>query len=221
MTITSFGVILFTVENGKKHFLIGQRMDTLVFLDMFNTRCPIDKVESYVYKCNDFEREKLIANNYNDIFADSFANHRDYEEFVNRWFKIKTYIEKALKTGIIHKTSCMYSLPKGKKKFGETQEEAAIREFEEETQLSSNLITKAYYPPYINCFKGSDDKLYKTVYYVYKCEEKLPIVKKPRKSPYAHRQFSVSEEMENLFWVCVDDVDNYVEENIAAILKSI
>lgn len=221
--ITSFGIILFTEIDNKKHFLIGQRISSLQYLDIFNSRCPLQKVESYVFKCTAFEKSILARDNINDIYYDSFYGHRDYNELVNRWTKIRPYVRAALKKGINTEQSCMYSFPKGKKKYRETQEEAALREFEEETRIDKSLITKTDYEPCIVYFKGTDDKQYKTVYFIYKCDNPIKIDQIFYDSPFESRQYRVSEEMQELLWVPIDKIQDYLEpyivKNIENILK--
>jgi 8-oxo-dGTP pyrophosphatase MutT (NUDIX family) len=218
--ITSFGIILFTIKNNKKYFLIGKRMDSLEFLDMFNSRCPIEKVEGYVANCTNFERQKLKSDNFNHIFLDSFASHRDYKELQERWKRIRPYVQQGLEKQD-RLSTCMYSLPKGKKKYGETQEEAALREFEEETKIDRAQIAKAFYPSYSTVWTGSDGKVYKAIFYVYKCEDFINIEPSFRESPYLHRHYSVSEEMERLLWIPVDEIDQYLDEHMVDIVRQI
>ena len=61
----------------------------------------------------------------------------------------------------------MYILPKGRKKQGEAPETAALREFEEETRIPIDKIEKSDNNVHLEHFVGSDDKSYRTVYYVY------------------------------------------------------
>lgn len=219
--ITSYGIILYTIKDNKKLFLIGRRMDSLEFLDMFNSRCPVEKVEMYVYKCTPWEKQKLLSDSFDDIYNDSFAGHRNYRELLNRWQKIRPYIIKALKNNINFPTSCMYSLPKGKKKHGETREMAALREFEEETQIKIENIKKTTHIPYIHSFKGSDDKYYRTIYYVYTIDKDIQIPQVFRESPYIHRKKCVSAEMEYMLWVDINQASTYLDADIVKILSSI
>ncbi len=220
-TITSFGIILYTIKEGKKIILICKRIASLQYLDIFNNRCPISKVEMYVQKCTPFEKEMLRRDNFNDIYNDSFSNHREYEEMAIRWKKIRPHVQIALKNNFAGEQCCMYSFPKGKKKYGETPEDAALREFEEETRISVNDITKTEHPPYTVSFKGSDDKFYKTVYYVYKCDDIIDINKHFINSPFETRQYRISEEMEELLWVPIDEVDEYLEPHVAQIVLNL
>lgn len=220
--ITSFGIILYSIKDGKKYFLVGKRMDSLEFLDLFNSRCPVEKVQGYVCCCTDFEINKLVADNFDHIYRDSFASHREYRELYERWKKIKPFIAIGLdRCEKYHKSTCMYSLPKGKKKSGESQEEAALREFEEETHISRSQIKKAFYPTYSTIFRGTDDKMYKTVYYVYKCDQLVEVEPKWRDSPYAHRHYSISEEMEELIWVPTESLPDYLPDYLVDVLRQI
>lgn len=219
--ITSFGIILYTEKPDGKYILIGRRISTLQYLDIFNSRCPLQKVEMYVNMCTPFERSILAKDNIDDIFYDSFYGHRNYDELVNRWKKIRPYVQSALKRGIVDNHCCMYSFPKGKKKYGESQEEAALREFEEETRIDKSLITKTQHQPYTVYFKGSDDKQYKTVYFVYKCETEIKVERKFYNSPFPSRQYRISEEMEELIWIPVGKVGEYLEPFVADIIKTL
>jgi 8-oxo-dGTP pyrophosphatase MutT (NUDIX family) len=222
--ITSYGIIVFTVLDGKKLFLIGKRPDSLEYLDMFNSRCPIEKVSMYVKMCTPFERYKLLKyqNDFEKIYYDSFHLYRSYDEVKRRWEKIKPIILKTLEEGgKINTGRPMYILPKGRKKQGESPEDAALREFEEETRIDTRLLQKVQYPTYVDTFIGSDDKSYKTIYFVYKTYKAWMPQKIKTKSLLPERQWSISYELSTLLWVTVDEAKKYLNGNLIKILENI
>ena len=221
--ITSYGIILYTVLDGKKYFLIGKRPDSLEFLDMFNVRCPIEKVPMYVRMCNEFERWKLAtyADDFEKIYMDTFCPYRDYDEILRRWNKIKHIVKRVLKEPLTVPPRSMYILPKGRKKQGESPETAALREFEEETRIPIDKIEKADNNVHLEHFVGSDDKSYRTVYYVYTADKAWMPQKNKTSSTLEGREYRISFEVETLLWITADQASDYFGEGIAKILKSV
>lgn len=222
--ITSYGIIVYTILDGKKYFLIGKRSDSLEFLDMFNVRCPIEKVSMYVTMCTDFERWKLwtYQDDFEKIYLDSFAPHRNYMEIQRRWDKIKPIVINTMKKGGDFKQSrSMYILPKGRKKQGETPEQAGLREFEEETRIPIDKIEKADNNVHLDHFIGSDDKAYRTMFYVYKTDKAWMPQKIRTISPIPGREFKISFEVETLLWITAEQADDYFDNGIASIIKRI
>lgn len=220
-TISSFGIILYCEIEMKKHILICKRIASLQFLDIFNSRCPLNKIEQYIPRCSEFEKKMLIADNIDDIYRDCFANHRSYEEIQIRWKKIRPYVQSVLRSNVKSDPSCLYSFPKGKRRYSETGIDAAIREFEEETNIDINLIEKTDHDPYSVSFRGSDDKYYKTTYFVYKCERPIYVEKTFINSPFTNRQYRISEEMEDLLWIPIEDASKYLDSHVVKILSDI
>lgn len=216
--ITSYGIILISKN---KSVLLGKRISSLQYFDIFNCRCPLSKVETYVAMCSPEEKEILRLDDFDNIFYDAFSGHRDYNDVLGRWKKIRPYVQSALKKGLTITPSCMYSFPKGKKKPGEDPEEAALREFEEETTISRNQIRKTSHHSYNAYFKGSDDKSYKTTYYIYECDEEIIVPKKYFNTPFPNRQYRASAEMQELFWIPVGEIGNYLERCVAGIVDDL
>lgn len=216
--ITSYGIILISAT---KRVLLGKRISSLQYFDIFNCRCPLSKIETYVAMCTNVEKEILRLDDFDNIFYDAFSGHRDYNDVLGRWKKIRPYVQSALKKGLTVTPSCMYSFPKGKKKPGESPEEAALREFEEETTIPLNLIRKTGHHPYNAHFKGSDDKSYKTTYFIYECDQEIIVDKKRFNTPFPNRQFRVSAEMQDLLWVPVDEIGKYLEPCVAGIVDDV
>lgn len=217
--ITSYGIALLSKRDGKRVLLIGERISSLQYLDIFNTRCPISKVETYVSKCTPFEREMLAKDNFDDIYYDGFDAHRNYRELSERWHKIRPFVQSSLKNKETTEPCCMYSLPKGKKKYGETPEDAAIREFEEETRIDRKCIRSMGMEPFTINYRGSDDKYYQNVFYFYECDEPIEVAKTTCPSPFPSRQERISEEMKELHWVPIDQVGEYLDKNIVDNVK--
>uniref|UniRef100_A0A6C0JTY1 Nudix hydrolase domain-containing protein n=1 Tax=viral metagenome TaxID=1070528 RepID=A0A6C0JTY1_9ZZZZ len=193
-------------------------MDSLEYLDIFNSRCPLSKIESYISYCTAFEIDKLRSDNFDAIYQDSFSSHRDYRELLDRWIKIKPFVQRGL-DNYEQKTTYMYTLPKGKKKTCEQPETAALREFVEETRIPISKIKKAYYPTYTVTFKGTDDKIYRSIYYVYYCEQFISIEPTWRDNYFQGRNYSISEEMEYLLWIPIDQIDQYLPQDLVNVLR--
>ena len=205
--IVSYGIILFTKLYGKKHYLICDRGSSLEYSDIFNPRCPTDKVISYVRMCTPDERSKLkkYINHFDVLYNDSFSSFRTYRSIKDRFFKIKSLIIKGLELPPTEPILSLYGFPKGRRKPNEAGIDAALREFEEEVKISPDMIRVLGKPPLEEIFIGTDGKKYKNIYY--RCDTEVMII--PRKtrtnSTISGREWTVSNEIHDVLWATKEE----------------
>jgi 8-oxo-dGTP pyrophosphatase MutT (NUDIX family) len=114
-----------------------------------------------------------------------------------------------------------WGFPKGKKLDAkmETDIQCALREFSEETKISTDDFYIWDTKPHSEFFKGSNGKNYCTHYYLFECESELPI--KKIETPQCIRTHAVSEEAAEVGWFDIDDACKRLVPRRQAILKKI
>lgn len=218
--ITSYGIILSVQMGTEKYYLITYRGSSYEYTDMFNTRCPVEKVENYVRMCTLEERQRLAKyiNDFDTLYNDSFAMFKSYSSVKDRWDKIKSYVIEGLKHPPIENVQSLYGFPKGRKKSGEKGIEAALREFEEEVGISRSFIRVLGVPPLEERYTGSDGKQYKNVYY--RCDTRYMIIprKIQTKSKLSGRKSAVSIEIMDVEWMTREEAVKVLDETSAELL---
>lgn len=201
--ITSYGIILYTITNGEPKFLIAQRRNTIPYVD-FIRGCFITNHRHYFELMTERERQQLLTYPFDVIWNDLWVNKSsriyDYE---TRRARPAFERNKEDMYRLIHETKSIVSeppwgFPKGKKRTREPPRDAALREFEEETHISRELVRLNRGRPLVEVFQGSNGKFYKTVYYIADCDHELEF--KYIKLDGGLRSQTISEEMCDLRW---------------------
>lgn len=196
--------------DGETYYLIANRGASYEYIDMFNPRCPIEKVVTYVRLCPKYERDRLrkYIDKFDVLYYDSFEGFLEYNVMYDRYEKIKPYIIEGLSLPPISNACNLHGFPKGRKKNGETGIEAALREFEEEIGITRNYIRILKKPTVEEKYIGSDGKSYRNVYYM--CDSPYMLI--PRtirsKSIFLDRQYVVSSEIQHIDWATKEQAKN-------------
>ena len=218
--ITSYGIILSTYMCDERYYLIVNRGSSYEYVDMFNVRCPVEKVANYVRMCTLEERKRLAKyiNDFDTIYYDSFATFRSYNNVRDRWNKIRPSIIEGLRQPPVENIQSLYGFPKGRKKNGEKGIDAALREFEEEVGIPRTLIRVLGFPPLEETYVGTDGKHYKSVYY--RCDAPHMIV--PRKirtqSKIPGRQSAISIEVMDAQWMTCEEAVKVLDPATAELI---
>lgn len=218
--ITSYGIILHVRMGTEKYFLIANRGCSYEYVDMFNQRCPIEKVYDYVRMCTQAERQRLTRyiDDFDTLYYDSLGTFRQYHVVKDRFDKIKPIIKDALQDTPLASDRSLYGFPKGRKKTGESGVEAALREFEEEVKISRDMVKVSGLPPLEEKYIGSDGKKYKNVYY--RCSTTHMII--PRKvrtrSRIQGRQYMVSKEILDVKWMKKEEALEFLDDSTYELL---
>lgn len=218
--INSYGLILSTTISGTVYYMIVNKGCTHQYIDIFNDKCPNDKVHNYVRMCSNEEKQILKKYNCRDIYQDAWIGFKSYEKFCERYYAIKSIIHKALQDTPLKSPRGTWGFPKGRKKSGETALETVTREVLEELgelpftiEIDNNNYIKEIYT-------GSDDKEYCNTYY----KMHIPYMYLPRKyksaSQIPGRQYKVSSEIREVLWVTLNDSLNYLDGELWKLLKS-
>lgn len=167
----SFGVICYrNIDRGTEIILI-KKPCTYSFINFitgrFNSK-DFSSIERLLSETT-YEEKRMIQYgsfeymwktlNYND------TNYKKYlKKYNNDYIKRNDLLMKALERSAIG--SDIWEIPKGRKLDGESEIDAAFREFKEETNIDINLLhIELDRNPYIYSYIGTDGVRYKNTYY--------------------------------------------------------
>ncbi len=207
--ITSYGILLFYIDpNNNIWYLLAQRRDTIEYADFLRGRYSYPNLENYFRLMTQEERERFKKYTFNELWDDLWIDHDDrfYKEVQKKARSKYEMNETLIKTLLEETTSTVtepgWGFPKGKKNLHENEIECSFREFKEETMMSIDYLNLLNLPPSKEVFKGSNGKMYSTVYYIAKVDRKIPIKKM---LVNGLRTETVSEEISNLRWCTLED----------------
>jgi ADP-ribose pyrophosphatase YjhB (NUDIX family) len=219
--ITSYGLILFSKnkieENKSILFLLYQRRDNFEYMDflrgIWTSETQILNLFSLM-SCD--ERERIRNYTFQELWDDLWVvlDCRIYREgFLKarkKYESIRDMIPYFLDKTKSYTTYPPWGFPKGKKNgYNEDSLECAIREFEEETKFSIlSSIKVVQKNPLIETFKGSNDKIYSTHYFIAEIPHPLPIV--TYSTPHCIRKSTVSEEAADIGWFTLEESEKYL-----------
>lgn len=215
--ITSYGIILYTFveENDKRipYFLISQRRDTISFIEFMKGNHSSFNLPIQFSRMTPEERSRFSKYSFDQIWDDLWLNKtlkiytQDYSFAKNRYQDIFKDIPKLLRQYPSQTQYPEWGFPKGKRHRNETEISCAVREFSEETCYSSKNI-KVKNEKYVETFRGTNYKLYKTVYFPAEVSDKLPIVY--QRKEHGIRKSTISEEIGDLKWVTFEEAKEYL-----------
>jgi len=186
--ITSFGIICYKIspENSIEYLMI-QRKDSLCFMEFIRGKYELKNypyIRNLLSGMTIYERELLLTLHFDDLW-----NHIWYQtsilkqtnEYIHAKNKFETLFNgysvnndnKRITLKFLIDTSMSlyehpeWGFPKGRRKIYEDDVKCAVREYVEETGINSNLIKlEPDFPPYEEIFYGTNNILYRHVYYV-------------------------------------------------------
>ena len=187
--ITSYGILLYykpepDCKKSEYRFLLAQRRDTVEYTDFIRGKYPVNCLEKYITLMSVTERERICKYSFDELWDDLWVNrdakgYKDGKEKAREKFlKNRDTVLELIANTISTVTEPGWGFPKGRKTPFETEIECAFREFREETKISINHLNLESIPPIKETFKGSNGKMYSTVYYIASVNEELPIKKR-------------------------------------------
>lgn len=226
--ITSYGILLYfkgiDSSDAPRQYLLAQRRDTVEYTDFIRGKYPISCLEKYVSLMSIPERNRLCNYSFDDLWDDLWVNReakgykeskaKAKEKFDKNIDKVLEYINASVSTVL----EPSWGFPKGRKNSFETEIECAFREFKEETRLCINHFNLVNMPPIKETFKGSNGKMYSTVYYIAKTDEKLSIKKRLCDGI---RTDTISEEIADLKWCDINEAESLLHTHRYLLLKEL
>ena len=187
--VMSFGIICYKIENSVIKYLMVQRKDSLAFMEFVRGKYNISNI-SYITELISqmtINEKKLLSNNDFDIiwnyaWCQVNINIKHTAEYLESKKKYNNLFQNNILSNILKELINIYNeqewgFPKGRRKLKESNIDCAIREFCEETRI---LKTDIDIKKELNCFEeifyGSNNILYKHVYYVAKVNKNVNLI---------------------------------------------
>lgn len=174
--IKSFGIILITRKGGEIQFLLYKRRDTYSYLDFMRGRYNTqDDLEFLFQHMSALERTRIRNYTFDELWDDLWVTstcHIAHHERRRSSIKFNTYKEifpKIMRTTHSFCNDASWGFPKGKKNRNESSKDCALREFYEETRISRTHVNESHilnFNPLRELFRGTDGKMYETLYYI-------------------------------------------------------
>lgn len=228
--VTSYGIVLYTYEKNKYlKYMICQRRDSIAFIQFMRNLIEENEIERYIGLMTIEEKKRCLEYFYkNDpltIWKDLWVNNRskiyrqDYKYCSEHFMKnVEKYIE-LFKNDEIGLEENTWFFPKGRKNDYESDLECALREFEEETNISSSNISVDKNNIFEEFYIGSNNLLYKTVYFT----AYIPFIpiKKYKFYPYNIRQKFISGEVYDFEWLDYQSTHKLLNNEKSQVLEKI
>ena len=170
----SYGIVLF---NDKDEIVMIERKDSISYIEFLRGKYKLEDSE-YIQllfnRMSVLEKDILLNNEFNilwnNLWYSNISSKKDYMKSYNKFISIdlKNYINNSS----INYLNNEWEIPKGRRNLNETDLECAIREFQEETNISLNdynLLKNV--EPFEEEYMGSNNTVYKNIYYIAKIKD--------------------------------------------------
>lgn len=190
LPITSMGVIAFRINptNNIIEYLMIRRKDTLGYIDFMRGKYSVynkDYIINMIKQMTTYEKQRLKTLPFNTLWKDLWgckhiSKQYNLEEVVSlerfeilkagvhkngEFYTLETLIDETDKYEVWEEQE--WGFPKGRRNNNEKDYQCALREFEEETGISSDYLKNINnLMPFEELFTGSNYKSYKHKYYL-------------------------------------------------------
>ena len=226
--ITSYGIVLYTYEKDKYlKYLVCQRRDSISYIQYLQDLIEEKNILKYINLMSKEEKQRCLEyyykNDSHSIWKDLWINHKSkiYTNDYNRCTKMfQKNMEKYLeyfKDNSTGQNENQWFFPKGRIHKNENQIDCAIREFEEETNIDSENIYVNKNITFEEYYIGSNNLIYKTVYYI----AYIPYIPKKiyKYYPSNIRTKFISSEIYDMEWLEFNDAIQKLDESKKDVLK--
>jgi 8-oxo-dGTP pyrophosphatase MutT (NUDIX family) len=187
LPITSYGIILFKSSSVGLKFLMIRRKDSFGYIDFIRGKYAPHNIEHLINifdEMSNEEKKRILKKPFEELWSEMWGDTNN----VNSQYKSEEIVSKKkfelLKDGIIIDNKVItlndiilksttswdeteWEFPKGRRNHKEKDLDCALREFQEETGISSDSITVIEnIMPFEEIFIGSNHKSYKHKYFL-------------------------------------------------------
>ena len=225
--VISYGIILYDDRGKDIKYLMIQRKDTLGFVEFIRGKYSLNnyKYITQIFKIMTYKERTLILENdfdylWNSLWMNKYINNKNNKNTLNEYkmskekfnmIKNGIYINRIfINLEIINKMSpyiyyeTEWGFPKGRRNLYETDIKCAIREFNEETNISSkNYTILDYNKTFIETFYGTNNIKYRHVYYLGKLLNNIDLC-------IDKKNINQISEIRNIDWFNFNDAYNII-----------
>ena len=196
--IISLGIILFRMNKGVREYLLIMRKDTLGYVELIRGNYPINDIsylQNIIEEMTVTEKNKILNNSFEHLWNDLWVENEEKKmKYRNEFYKSMVNFKKLSEgfqisddhiklSDLIDESHSQWDepewgFPKGRRNLREKDLNCALREFEEETDISKHEIdVKEEIKPFTEEFVGSNNKIYKHIYFIAEMKDiKKPLV---------------------------------------------
>lgn len=182
--IRSYGIILYKMETAKKKYLMICRKHTFGFTSIIRGKYSssnADQIQVYVDSMTNHEKEIMSTHSFDELWEYmwcgilSTRKNHDKSHAELKFNNILDTILTCIANSPTNWEQAEWEFPKGRMQPGETDIQCALREFEEETHISTNNINIIYnICPFEEIYRGSNDKMYQITYFMAQLKHEEP-----------------------------------------------
>lgn len=225
--LMSFGLCCYKKVEDEYKFLMVSRRNTFTYIEFLRGLydiLDIEYIQNMFNKMNKEEKQNILTKNFKvlweNIWLTNVNNRKNKTEFYkgiikfnilkngfyrnNTLYDLKYYIENSS----TDYTDPEWYFPKGKKEKNETEIEASLREFIEETNIKKENIKIKENIKLEEIHVGSNNKKYKTILYLseYKEDDYLKVINNFKEGIKNNFQ---KIEIGNIKWISLDELKTY------------
>lgn len=228
-TITSYGIILVAYRPERTPVvLLYQRRDNFAYIDFLRGLWfSEDQIISLFSLMSHEERNRIRDYTFRELWDDLWVEHtfrfyRDgFSKARKKYNSTKHNIPRFLETTSTNVSNTPWGFPKGKKNnYHENPLKCAMREFEEETNISENNFHIIDKTPFTESFRGSNDKSYSTHYFLAETNHRAPIYVEKKATPQCIRKTTVTEEAAEVSWFTFEEACEKLNPRRQSILRT-
>jgi ADP-ribose pyrophosphatase YjhB (NUDIX family) len=190
LPITSIGIILFRIQEGKLQFLMIRRKDTFGYIDIMRGKYSMSnmtQLQSIVDEMSVAEKERLTTIPFSILWKKMWGDTAHYNNEETSASKKCELIKKGLnddgislqeliRRSTTNWTETEWEFPKGRRERKEKEIQCALREFEEGTGIGRNRITIIEnLLPFEETYIGTNFKSYKHKYFLAYTKDKTSL----------------------------------------------
>jgi 8-oxo-dGTP pyrophosphatase MutT (NUDIX family) len=185
LPITSYGIIVFRRSESGLQFLMLRRKDSFGYIDFIRGKYSpynIYQIQNIVNEMSTEEKHRLLNEPFEDLWQNmwgeiSISQYKNEEmtsykkmELIKNGVLVNdttVTLREIIENSTTNWTETEWEFPKGRRNFKERDLDCALREFEEETGISSTKLTLIEnLLPFEEIFIGTNHKSYKHKYFL-------------------------------------------------------
>lgn len=212
--ITSYGIILIHYDQSTNSYktLLYKRRDSFEYIDFMRGMWSTEEHAIHLLECmNIAERTRVLTHTFEELWEDLWVDHRCrlYTEGFHRAKKRFESISSVFPTisldGVGNKRP-LWGFPKGKKNYSfENSIVCALREFEEETTISKDLVIVQSPKPFVELFTGTNNRRYMTQYFLATIDQMIQPTHRELQGRL--RSHTISEEASDVKWCTQEEAE--------------
>lgn len=224
---TSYGIVVYTFVNDEIKFLMTLRRDTFCYECIIRGIYTNENLAEYISHITEAEKERMIRYPFDMLWKDLWVSPKrrlyriEYKKAKEKFIKNYEFI-----MGLVNQLTTfddeMWEFPKGKMFSDENPVQCALREFEEETNISKDHISIVKQAgTFDDCFVGNDRRKYQSVYNVGYIHNGGNIPFNYQSCVHLMRDQYISDEVMSMEWLSFSDAMKRCSPNKKAILQHI